>query len=131
MSAPTSEGWRAMESADVAGMIEVGAAPESWGFTPDRFHRFSYLWRKDGAVLWSFIATLEHGRGYLSHLRATIEADGLAVVVPTPFPKMRAILMRWGFEQTWERDEESGEDVELWRRPQPLPAPPTPNGDEK
>lgn len=98
------------------GRIDVDAAPPSWGFTRDRFELMSYLWRNGGEVVWSFIATREHGRGFLSALRRAIEADGLSVAVPTPFPHMQAILTRWGFAPGMEEDPHMGE-VEVWRLP--------------
>jgi len=99
------------------GMIVPGQAPATWGFTLDRFEALSYLWRSGDEVVWSFVATTMHGKGYLSALRKGIEADGLRVAVPTPFPRMVEILERWGFEPSLERDEQMQCDVVIWRKP--------------
>lgn len=103
-----------MPKDELRGRIDLGAAPESWGFTEERFLPGSYLWRVGDEVYWSFVATRHQGAGHLSALRRAIEADGLRVAVPTPLPKMEAIVTRWGFKPTTEQDPVMG-PVKVWR----------------
>lgn len=84
------------------------------GFTSDLF--FGYLWRAGDRVYISFVASKQEGKGNLSRLFAAIEERGLRVVVPTPFPKMVAILESKGFKKYAEKDQLFGW-VEVWMRP--------------
>lgn len=98
------------------GIVQVGEAPSSWGFTAENFSEDSYLWRSPGVVTISFIVAKNIGKGVFSRLVKAIEADGLKVQVPTPLGQMRAILTRWGFKPTMVYDQDSGEHVEEWAR---------------
>ncbi len=97
------------------GMILPGKAPDSWGFTEDRFKENSYLWRVGSDLLISFVWATQEGKGYFSSLVRSIENDGLRVKVPTPLGRMEMILRRWGFHSTTEEDSEMG-PVEMWVR---------------
>lgn len=84
------------------------------GFTSERFD--GWLW-EDSQRMWiSFIESLQQGKGHLSELFRAIEAAGYAIAVPTPFPRMEAILRRKGFEPHIE-ESELGDPVEVWIRP--------------
>lgn len=98
------------------GMIEVGKAPESWGFTKERFAGDSYLWKTGDRIIVSLIFAKDQGRGYFSALVKAIEADGFKVAVPTPLGKMGSILTRWGFKPHREYDEDFGGTCEVWTR---------------
>lgn len=98
------------------GIIQVGAAPPSWGFTADRFAGDSYLWKTGDRIMVSLIFAKEQGKGYFSALVKAIEADGFKVAVPTPLGKMTAILSRWGFKPHHEIDSDFGEAVQVWCR---------------
>jgi len=80
------------------GIIQIGAAPEAWGFTRERFAGDSYLWKDGEVILISFIESVHEGRGHFSALVRAIEASGFRVAVPTPLGKMVAILSRWGWK---------------------------------
>ncbi|HEX5704901.1 MAG TPA: hypothetical protein VFX97_17010 [Pyrinomonadaceae bacterium] len=85
------------------------------GFTSDKFHGDSYLFRDGERVMISFIHCKEHGKGYLSGLFAAIESQGLRVAVPTPLGRMEAILRHKGFERHFEPF--SGGACEVWEKP--------------
>lgn len=87
-----------------------------FGFTADKFS--GWLWLRDGRVMVSFIECLEPGQGHFSRLVKRILALGYTAAVPTPFPRMKAILSRWGWTQLCEFDAELGESVEVWSSPQ-------------
>jgi hypothetical protein len=98
------------------GMIEVGEAPESWGFTKENFAEDSYLWITGNKCTVSFIESKRKGRGLFSSLVKAIEADGFKVEVPTPMGRMKAILMHWGFKVGHEWDAQMNGYVEVWGR---------------
>lgn len=83
----------------------------SLGFTSDRFD--GYLWDGEDSVTISFIVSKQEGKGNLSALFTSIEAEGKQIRVPTPFPHMEAILKRKGFIKRIERDHILG-PVEVW-----------------
>ena len=85
------------------------------GFTSDKF--FGYLWRTGNRLIISFIESKQEGKGNLRKLLSEIEAHGLEPVIPTPSGRMRAILHRLGFVETWEVDEDMGEACELMVKP--------------
>ena len=80
------------------------------GFTSDRFD--GYLWKAGDTVVISFIVSLK--KGNFKQLVDTILSLGLSVQVPTPLGRMRDILERNGYTQSFKFCEEFGEDVELW-----------------
>jgi len=98
------------------GMIAVGKAPESWGFTKERFDGDSYLWKTGDRIMVSLIFAKEAGKGYFSALVKAIEADGFKVAVPTPSGRMSLILERWGFKPHREVDPDMGGSVVVWCR---------------
>jgi hypothetical protein len=92
------------------GIVKVGKAPASWGFTIDRFAGDSYLWKTGKRIMISSIFAQKKGGGAFSALVKAIEADGLKVAVPTPLGQMTAILVKWGFKPTIE------DDCQVWIR---------------
>jgi len=106
-----------VDPANSKGMIvpdsEKGRA---FGFTSDRFD--GYLWESGKRVMTSFIESLQQGQGHLSELFRNIEAAGYYVAVPTPLPRMEAILKRKGFIPHTETSE-LGDPVEVWMKPHP------------
>ena len=89
------------------------------GFTSDKFD--GYLWKSGNYVVISFIISLQEGQGHLSNLFKTIESKGFGIKVPTPFARMKAIIMEKGFKKTEEWFEEADCPVEIWvKNPQSL-----------
>lgn len=84
------------------------------GFTSDKFD--GYLWKIDDHIMISFIVSLDQGRGNLRNLFESIWKRGYQVWVPTPFPRMLAILKRLGFTQTFEYDDAFKSYVEIWKK---------------
>lgn len=87
---------------------------KSIGFTSDKFD--GWLWHSPSRITISFIISKEPGKGNLSRLFDAILEQGLAVAVPTPSDKMRAILERKGFTKGYEPAPEYGEEemAEMW-----------------
>ena len=83
------------------------------GFTSDRF--LGYLWGEQDRIVISVILSLKPGEGNFSRLMSAIEAKGLKILVPTPFPRMRAILIKKGYKMRIEDHPELG-NVELWEQ---------------
>lgn len=101
-----------MQSLD-AGMIELDSERgSSLGFTSERFGFGSYLWKKDGAIIVSFIESLS--RGNFRELSKAILASGLRVEIPTPLGRMQEIVRKAGYVQTFPYCEQFGENVEVW-----------------
>jgi len=84
------------------------------GFTSDKFANGSYLWKRDNYIMISFIISRFEGQGNLSRLFKKIESKGLGIKVPTPFGRMKSILMKKGFMRTEEWFEEANCPVEVW-----------------
>lgn len=89
------------------------AFAKSIGFTSDKFD--GYLWRENNRVLISFIISKNPGQGNFARLIKAIESQGLRVAVPTPFPRMKQILLKNGFV-CHQEDHPSGEKVDVWER---------------
>lgn len=99
------------------GMIQLDSdAGRLIGFTSDKFHTDSYLWKQDGRILISFIHSKEENKGSLSSLLGAIESLGLKVAVPTPLARMQSILERKGFKPHIEEEPGFG-NVEVWEKP--------------
>jgi len=82
------------------------------GFTSDKFE--GYLWKSGNYIVISFIISLQEGQGNLSNLFKTIESKGFGIKVPTPFARMKSILMEKEFKKTEEWFEEAECPVEIW-----------------
>ena len=95
------------------GMIELDSDRGTpIGFTSDRFGGGSYLWKRGGAVIVSFIESLK--RGNFRELVEQIRSQGLAVHVPTPLGRMQHIVRQAGYRQEFPFCEQFGECVEVW-----------------
>lgn len=95
------------------GMIELDSeCGLSLRFTSDRYGRGSYLWKKDGAIIVSFIESLS--KGNFRELAKAIIASGLRVEIPTPIGRMEEIVRKAGYTQTFPFCEQFGESVEVW-----------------
>lgn len=70
------------------------------GFTSDKFD--GYLWKGDHHITISVITSRHPGQGNLSRLFDAIQAKGLGIRVPNPFPRMEAICKKKGFIKTQE-----------------------------
>ena len=81
-------------------------------FTSDRYGHGSYLWKKDGAIIVSFIESLN--KGNFRELAQAIIACGLRVEIPTPLGRMEEIVRKAGYTQTFPFCEQFGETVEVW-----------------
>jgi len=90
---------------------EVG---DALGFTSDKFLDGSYLWKMGDYIYISFIVSREKGKGNLSKLIETIHEKGYGIKVPTPFSRMKTILIKKGFVRTEETSERYPEPVEVW-----------------
>jgi hypothetical protein len=83
------------------------------GFTDDKFISGSYLWKKGNTIIVSFIASLQPGKGHFSNLLNKIQKLGYKIEVPTPFPKMKAILLKKGFIKKMKFVPDYGEHIEI------------------
>jgi hypothetical protein len=94
-----------------------------WGFLSCVWQRPSYLWiNRDIRRVWLSLLLVAHpGRGALTRLIRSIEADGFKVVIPTPLGQMEYILQRWGWRWHWEETAIAGMAVEVWERPSKRP----------
>lgn len=96
------------------GIIELDTdRGKQLGFTSDKFD--GWLWLKEDYVCISFIVSLQPNRGNLSKLFNIIQQLGYGIKVPTPFARMKAILISHGFTQTIEDDPNLG-PVEVWKK---------------
>lgn len=89
------------------------------GFTSDRF--MGWLGKEEGYIYISFIESIQLGRGHLSELFDNIMKQGYGVKVPTPFARMKAIIMKKGFTKTEEWFKEADCPVEVWVLESPTP----------
>ena len=81
------------------------------GFTSDRFD--GYLWKKDKAIIISFIVSRQ--RGNFRSLVERILSRGWAVKVPTPLGRMREIVKKNGYVMTVEPfDDNDPTPCEVW-----------------
>lgn len=97
----------------IDGMIELNSEfGKTLGFTSDRFGNGSYLWKRNGAIIVSFIESLAGGN--FRRLVETIRSLGFAVHVPTPLGRMAEIVRKNGYRQTFPFSEAFGECVEVW-----------------
>lgn len=95
-----------------SGIIELDSERgKEIGFTSDKFGAHSYLWEKDGAIIISFIESLQ--KGNFKDLVNTILDQGLRVEVPTPLDEMKRIVEKCGYKKTIVSDPIMG-PVELW-----------------
>jgi hypothetical protein len=78
------------------------------GFTSDVYD--GYLWKQDGHIIISFIVSLR--RGGFKRLVDRILSLGLGVKVPTPLGRMKDIVRKNGYRQTFE--DKDGERYEIW-----------------
>jgi hypothetical protein len=86
---------------------------QSLGFTRDKFSGDSYLWKIGNSIYISNIESKEKGKGYLRSLFESIEANNLAVKVPTPLRRMQEILQKNNFVPIVDDNME----CEVWGRP--------------
>lgn len=81
------------------------------GFTSDKFA--GWLWKDESRIIISCIDSLQPNQGNFSSLIKAIQQAGFDVAVPSPLPKMKAILIKKGFSSHIEADPMLG-DVEIW-----------------
>ena len=94
------------------GVIELDSEfAKEIGFTSDKFQ--GYLWKAGDYISISAIKSIHPEQGNLSALFACIEEKGFSIKVPTPLPKMEAILNQKGFKRTIEKAE-GEENIEVW-----------------
>jgi hypothetical protein len=86
------------------------------GFTSDKFD--GYLWKNGNYITISFIISKKPKQGNFKRLLDAIESKGYGIEVPTPFARMRKILLdRGGFKvSVLPFDEEHGinDPCEVW-----------------
>lgn len=85
------------------------------GFTSDKFCPGSYLWKMNGLIVISFIAS--RSKGNFRKLVESINAIGLKVQVPTPLFEMGRIVQKNGYIHSREFDDQMGGVVDLWTQP--------------
>ncbi len=96
------------------GEISLGTPfAQKLGFTPDKFQGGSYLWKTGSYITVSFIASTESSKGYLRSLFDRIVELGYGIRVPTPFPRMEKICLKYGFEKQTEYIPEMQDMLEL------------------
>lgn len=94
------------------GLIEIDSdVGKQIGFTSDNFYSGSYMVKAQG-YLW-VNCIMARRRGRFAPMMQTIEKLGLAIKIPTPFRRMREIVEKNGYRQTFEYDDVLGE-VEVW-----------------
>ena len=100
------------------GQIEPGSERgDLLGYSADVFA--GWLWKRDGAVIISFIHVLQPGQGHFKAIVSRILESGCAVQIPTPMGLMELIVRKWGFTQAHVFDETYGEHVEVWTKQPP------------
>lgn len=82
-----------------------------FGFTSDKFHGDSYLFKEGNNIFVSFIECVTPGCGHFRELVQAILRQGYAVKVPTPGARMGEILLKNGFTHAMEPAEEVGTGV--------------------
>ena len=99
------------------GIIKIDSEfANTLGFTSDKFHEKSYLWKKGDYIYVSFIISKQPGKGSFSNLVKRILALGYGVKVPTPSAAMSRILQHLKFKRSVEYWDEVCEWVEVWVR---------------
>lgn len=83
------------------------------GFTQDKFTPWSYLWKINNSVYFSFICAMNPGSGDYRALCEKIISLGCTIKIPTPFPRMREICKKQGYGQTYENTDDFGQ-CEVW-----------------
>lgn len=99
---------------DIDHIIEFGSdLANEFGFTLDKFHQASWLWRKDDVIWLSMIVTRRELRrqGHLTTLCQTILDKGYSVIIPTPLGHMKDFVKKHGYVQT--EPEDSGHKIWL------------------
>ena len=87
---------------------------ELFGFTSKNGFD-GYLWQTENDTIKKItISSITSSKGYLLTLFSNILSLGYTVAVPTPFPKMEAILRKRGFVPTSVYDETFDDYCELW-----------------
>ena len=118
------------------GIINIGTpAADALGFTSDKFHEDSYLWKKGDSIYISFIESVSPGKSDFRGLVEKIRSLGLTVKIPTPFSRMEEICRKNGYQHSQEDfDDTDGEPagtVNVWSLPpitqelEPQPTKPT------
>lgn len=93
------------------GMIALDSERgKQFGFTSDKFSKDSYLWKSDRQVVVSFIES--KARGNFRALAETILSQGFSVVVPTPLGRMKEIVRKAGYQQSFD----TADGCELWTK---------------
>lgn len=67
------------------------------GFTSDKFHKASYLWKVGRTISISAIMSLERGKGYFRGLVENLLQNGFTIHIPTPLPEMGRIVQKQGY----------------------------------
>jgi len=87
------------------GIIEIDTeSAKQLGFTSDKFHQESYLWRTGNLITVSFIFAKQ--KGAFCQLMKVIQEKGFDFEIPTPSPRMREI----GKKQNWNFCQKISED---------------------
>jgi len=95
------------------GIIELDSdRAKPFGFTSDKF--YGYLWKKGNYIVISFIASLYPRSGDFANLCKTIESKGFGIKVPTPFPRMKDILIKQKYRKTKEWFSAAKDYCEIW-----------------
>lgn len=96
------------------GIIRIDSEPAiALGFTSDRFHLGSYLWKLNNTIIISFIAS--NARGNFRQLVNTILHHGYAIEIPTPLGRMEQIVAKNGYRHEQRFCDQLGELIDVWR----------------
>lgn len=80
------------------GIIQIdSAAAKTLGFTGDKFHAISYLWKEGSVFILSFITSRHPGAGHFRKLLDTLEGQAEAIIVPSPSKQMWEVLEPRGY----------------------------------
>ena len=104
------------------GIINIGTpAANALGFTEDKFHEDSYLWKNSDCLYVSFIASRNPGKGDFRRLVEKIHSLGLTVKIPTPLRSMEEICRKNGYQHSQEAFDEKARrtsgKVNVWSLP--------------
>lgn len=98
------------------GIIELDTPfAEKIGFTSDKFYS-SWLWRLEDYIWISMIHSKYEKKGNVKNLLDNIKKIGFKIKVPVPFERMKKIVKKAGFKQTYEliKTINGMEEIEVW-----------------
>lgn len=96
------------------GMIKIDSEDgKTLGFTSDKFHKHSWLWKVGTAMYVSFVASVRPKQGDFRRLVGDLLAQGYTVKIPTPLGRMSLIVRQADYRKT-EEVTEQGDTCQVW-----------------